>query len=140
MENSKYQNELQFEVRGYECDLQGVVNNANYQHYIEHARHRWLETLGIDFAALHKQGIDLVVARIEIDYKYSLQSRDRFVVRSNFRREGKLKLICNQDIYRVPDERLIAQSKVVAVALQNGRPIIPTAVLEKLEKVLGESG
>jgi acyl-CoA thioester hydrolase len=136
MENDKYQNELQFEVRDYECDLQGVVNNANYQHYLEHARHRWLEMLGIDFAALHKEGIDLVVARIEIDYKYPLQSRDRFVVRSSFLRDGKLRLICNQDIYRTADDKLIAKAVVTAVALQNGRPIVPTAVIEKLEKQL----
>jgi acyl-CoA thioester hydrolase len=136
METIKYQNEIQLEVRDYECDLQGVVNNANYQHYIEHARHKWLEALGIDFAALHKEGIDLIVVRIELDYKYPLQSRDKFVVRSNLQREGRLKLICTQDIYRVPDEKLIAEARVVATAIQNGRPIIPANVLEKLEKIL----
>jgi acyl-CoA thioester hydrolase len=136
METIKYQNEIQLEVRDYECDLQGVVNNANYQHYIEHARHKWLEALGIDFAALHKEGIDLIVVRIELDYKYPLQSRDKFVVRSNLQREGRLKLICTQDIYRVSDEKLIAEARVVATAIQNGRPIIPANVLEKLEKIL----
>lgn len=130
-----YQNELEFVVRDYECDLQGVVNNANYLHYFEHARHQWLESLGIDFAALHKDGIDLVVVRIEVDYTYPLKSRDRFVVRSAFHREGRLKLICNQDIYRTPDEKLIAQSRVVTTALQNGRPALPAAVIEKIEKI-----
>ena len=76
-----YAHELHFQVRDYECDLQGVVNNANYQHYIEHARHNWLEVMGIDFAALHDEGVDLVVARIEIDFKHPLSSRDIFVVR-----------------------------------------------------------
>ena len=132
MGNVSYENELEFEVRDYECDLQGVVNNANYLHYLEHARHRWLEVMGIDFAALHKEGIDLVVARIEIDYRYPLQSRDRFVVRSKIRRDGKLKLICNQDIYRMPDEKMIVQAVVTAVALQNGRPIVPSIILERL--------
>jgi acyl-CoA thioester hydrolase len=139
MESGKYQNELQLEVRDYECDLQGVVNNANYQHYTEHARHKWLEALGIDFAALHKEGVDLVAVRIEIDYKYPLHSRDRFVVRSNIKREGRLKLIFYQDIYRVPDDKLIAQSRVVATALENGRPKIPEIVLEKMKDVLSES-
>ena len=27
--------EYEFEVRDYECDVQGIVNNANYQHYME---------------------------------------------------------------------------------------------------------
>ena len=37
----KYIFELKMKVRDYECDLQGIVNNANYQHYIEHTRHEF---------------------------------------------------------------------------------------------------
>ena len=33
-------------VRDYECDLQGVVNNSNYQHYMEHTRHELARTSG----------------------------------------------------------------------------------------------
>ena len=50
---------LEFTVRDYECDLQGVVNNANYQHYLEHARHEFLISKGISFVKLHEEGIDL---------------------------------------------------------------------------------
>ena len=37
MEKVLFRHEMK--VRDYECDIQGVVNNANYQHYLEHARH-----------------------------------------------------------------------------------------------------
>lgn len=137
MEKPKYQNELEFEVRDYECDLQGFVNNANYQHYLEHARHKWLLSIGLDFDALHKQEIDLIVVRVEIDYRFPLKSRDRFVVRSYFQRSGRLRLICNQDIYRLPDDRIIAQAKVVATGLQNGRPAVPPVIGEKIDALLG---
>ena len=46
----EYQHELTLKVRDYECDLQGIVNNANYQHYLEHARHEFLLSLGVSFA------------------------------------------------------------------------------------------
>ncbi|MGO9310305.1 MAG: acyl-CoA thioesterase [Spirochaetia bacterium] len=128
-----YQNELALEVRDYECDLQGVVNNAVYQHYLEHARHKWMESLGVDFGVLHKEGVDLVVVRIEIDYKYPLRSRDRFAVRSNLQKEGRLRIICSQDIYRLPDDRLIARAKVIVTGLQNGRPFVPPIISEKIE-------
>ena len=76
MEN--YHFKLEFEVRDYECDLSGIVNNALYQHYLEHARHMYLKTRGLDFAALEEQGITLVVIRIEIDFLYPLRSGDKF--------------------------------------------------------------
>ena len=56
----KYIFELKMKVRDYECDLQGIVNNANYQHYIEHTRHEFLSSVGVSFAQLHQQGIKYV--------------------------------------------------------------------------------
>ena len=64
-------------VRDYECDLQGVVNNSNYQHYMEHTRHEFLESLGENFGAMHEKGIDAFVARVDIQFKNSLRSGDR---------------------------------------------------------------
>ena len=83
-----YAFEIEMKVRDYECDLQGVVNNSNYQHYMEHARHEFLETTGTSFSALHDQGIDVMVSRIDISYKHSLRGSDRFVVQVAYQREG----------------------------------------------------
>ena len=37
---AKYIYETEMEVRDYECDIEGIVNNANYLHYFEHTRLR----------------------------------------------------------------------------------------------------
>ena len=37
----EYVYQLKMKVRDYECDLEGIVNNANYQHYMEHTRHEF---------------------------------------------------------------------------------------------------
>jgi len=118
-----HQFELNFTVRDYECDLQGIVNNAVYLNYLEHARHTFLISKNIDFARLHSDGIDLVISRIEIDYRLSLTSGDLFVIRLNIQREGQLRVIFDQDILKLPEYKLVAQAKVTGVGLKNGRPV-----------------
>jgi acyl-CoA thioester hydrolase len=121
-----YRFRLDFDVRDYECDLQGVVNNAVYQHYLEHTRHVFLKQLGIDFAALTQQRINLVVIRVEMDFLYPLRSGDRFYVAVNTERVSRLRFGFVQDIYRVPDDRPILKSRVIGTALNEaGRPCLP---------------
>jgi YbgC/YbaW family acyl-CoA thioester hydrolase len=84
----KYIYELKMKVRDYECDLQGIVNNANYQHYLEHTRHEFLTSEGISFAKLHEEGIDPVVARITMAYKTPLRSGDEFISKLYLKKEG----------------------------------------------------
>ena len=43
---SRYIFETKMEVRDYECDIEGIVNNANYLHYMEHTRHLFLKECG----------------------------------------------------------------------------------------------
>ncbi len=122
----------QFAVRDYECDIQGVVNNANYVHYLEHARHEFLISKGISFSQLHDEGTDLIVTRVEVDYKYPLRSRDKFIIRVNIQREGNVRLVFIQDIFRLPDKKLIVRAKVTGVATRNGRPVHPGDIIQKL--------
>ena len=119
-------------MRDYECDLQGVVNNANYQHYLEHARHEFLVTRGISFSKLHEEGLDLIVTRVEIDYKYPLRSHDKFVVRTSLRREGNVRLVFVQDIFRLPDEKPVIKARVTGAATRNGKPVQPGDLIERL--------
>ena len=131
MENYRFK--LNFEVRDYECDLSGIVNNAVYQHYLEHARHRYLKSQGVDFVELERSGISLVVIRIEMDFLYPLRSGDKFFVGVNPERVSRLRFGFTQDIYRLPDNKPILTAKVVGTALnENGRPSLPAEMEELL--------
>jgi acyl-CoA thioester hydrolase len=132
MTETYYQYSLEFIVRDYECDLQGVVNNANYQHYLEHTRHEFMISKGVSFFQLHQEGMDLTVTKVEIDYKYPLKSRDKFNVRLNIQREGNARLVFIQDIFRLPDEKHVAHAKVTGVATKKGRPVPPGNLIEQL--------
>lgn len=112
-------------VRDYECDLQGIVNNSVYQNYLEHARHEFLHDVGIDFAQLCKDGIDAVVTKVELNYKFPLMPRDEFVVKLGMHKQGRVRFVFDQAIYRKSDEKLILEGQVTGVLTSNGRPIQP---------------
>lgn len=115
----KYIYELEMKVRDYECDLQGIVNNANYQHYLEHTRHEFLLTTGVSFAELHQQGIDVVVSKVTMSYKTPLRSKDEFVCKLAMQREG-VRFVFYQDIFRKSDGKLCLKGVVEAVCIENG--------------------
>lgn len=120
---------LDFKVRDYECDLQGVVNNGVYQNYLEHARHEFLLQSGIDFAALARNNVNLVVVRAELEYKLPLTSGDRFWVGLNIARSSKIRFDFLQDIYRSADDKLVLKGKITGTAVnERGRPMIPEAI------------
>ncbi len=123
--------ELTLKVRDYECDLQGIVNNSVYQQYMEHTRHEFISELGLDFAKLHQEGTDLVVARLEMAFKTPLTSGDEAVITLNVTREG-IKYIFDQKIYRKADMKLALSGKVTTVAVVNGKLGINQEVDQKL--------
>lgn len=124
-----YQFKLDFKVRDYECDLQGVVNNSVYQNYLEHTRHEFLLASGIDFAELTRQKINLVVVRAELDYKIPLTSGDKFWVGLNLEQSSKVRFEFLQDIYRAADDRLALKAKITGTAVnEHGRPFATDAL------------
>jgi len=126
-----YSFKLDFQVRDYECDMQGIVNNSVYQNYLEHTRHEFLKTLGIDFIYFTEKKIYLVAVRAELDFKYPLKGSDLFWVGLNFQRVSRLRFTFQQDIYLRKDNRLILNAKITATSLnENGKP----ARIPELEK------
>ncbi len=116
----KYIFELDFKVRDYECDLQGIVNNANYLHYFEHTRHEFLDSIGISVAKLHEQGVDPVIARVNMALKAPLTSGDEFVSKLYIKKEG-IRYAFHQDLFHKESNRIIAKSVIDAVCLVNGK-------------------
>lgn len=112
--------ELPMKVRSYECDFESIVNNAVYQNYLEHTRHEFLIANGLDVVELHRQGIDTVVARINIAFKSPLHDNEEFLSKLKVKKEG-LKYVFYQDIYRKNDGQLIIKAIVDVVCIINGK-------------------
>jgi acyl-CoA thioester hydrolase len=115
-----------FSVRDYECDVQGIVNNSVYLNYLEHARHKYLKSYGIDFVELSKADIDLVVIEIHIKYLSSLTFDDDFYVETQFAKISKLKFLFKQKIFKTSnDNKIILDAQVIGCSLdkKSRRPI-----------------
>lgn len=119
MDTSKYIFSMPMQVRDYEVDAEGIVNNAEYLHYMEHARHEFCRMAGLTFRQMRERGIDPVATRIEVDYKLPLRLSDEMICCLNLSRKGA-QFIFKQDIYRA-DGALSASGVVKIAFLENGR-------------------
>ncbi|MCI9284231.1 MAG: acyl-CoA thioesterase [Muribaculaceae bacterium] len=112
--------ETTIKVRDYETDSQGIVNNANYLHYLEITRHDFCEYAGTSFRAMQEAGLDPVVRRIEIDYISSLTLGDVMRSALSMKRHGA-RFIFEQDIYNATTGAHVVHALVTVVCLEHGR-------------------
>lgn len=125
----QYRFSLDFQVRDYECDLEGIVNHAVYLNYLEHTRHMFLKSVGMDFSRFVKDKVHLVVFKAELEYKLPLKSGDRFRVAMNVEKVSRLKFLFRQDIYRYPDDKLVLKAKILCTGInEKGRPYLPESI------------
>jgi acyl-CoA thioester hydrolase len=122
---------LELEVRDYELDSQGIVNNATYLNYYEHCRHRYLDHRGIHFTYLQEQGIDPVVSEVRVKYLYSLKSRDQFLVCLLWQTQGRFKQVFQQEI-RLSDNTLVSQAEFTVATLIHGKIGYSQDLIDKL--------
>ena len=132
-----YDFEIQFKVRDYECDMAGIVNNSVYLNYLEHARHEFIQSIGIDFRKLLAEGIVAVVVHADLSYKTSLRSGDSFTVKIRVEHSG-VRYIFYQDVYRLPDNALCLKGVITTTSLINGRPAVTDAIIQSIEKVVAK--
>eukprot|EP00798_Chlamydomonas_sp_ICE-L_P028627 gene28627-31793_t len=91
---------LEMGVRDYELDQFGVVNNAVYANYFQHAIHDGLERLGIDCDAYARANQGLAITDMRLSYKAPLRSKDRFRVLSGVSRVTGARAVMDEVILR----------------------------------------
>lgn len=112
--------EMPIEVRDYEVDSQGIVNNANYLHYFEHTRHEFCKAAGTSFRDMQKKGIDPVVRRVDCEYISPLTLGQKMISKLRLERRGP-RFVFIQHIFRFPEMQLCCRAEITVVCLENGR-------------------
>ena len=114
------------EVRDHELDRFGVVNNAVYQNYLEHARHSFLASRGISLTHLLEEKFRPVITRIDLEYLLPLQSGDSFSVQLWLTWLSRVKFQFFQQIQKIPSMQSTTRAQVIGTFLgPNHRPVMP---------------
>ena len=111
-------------VRYAETDQMGVVYYANYLVWFEVGRTDLCRRLGFAYREMEREdGLYLIVAEARCRYKAPARYDDEIEVRTCLREQRKRVLIFGYEIYRQPDEELLAEGETVHVITdKNGRP------------------
>ncbi len=123
---------VSFKVRDYECDQQGIVNNAVYLHYFEHARHEYLEQSGLNFKQLIDEGIFLIVPEIYIQYKRSLKSGEQFTIDCTPQLLSSYRIQFDQNLFNAKGEKMTIATTIVAGVDRNQKLICIDKIFEKM--------
>ena len=107
-------------VRDYEVDSEGIVNNANYLHYLEHTRHEFCTEAGFPFKKMQAMGLVPVLSRVEIDYKTPLVSDDLMLSRLWVEMVG-VRFVFHQQIINKTTNAVAVNAIVSVVCLENGK-------------------
>ncbi len=118
--SKKYLFESTVKIRDFECDMQGVVNNAYYHNLLMQTRTEFLESIGIIRQQWSEErGIDFVVYEAAIQYRQPIQNGETFRSCLNLHREGA-RFVYTQDFRRESGE-LCMRARVDVVVGDHGR-------------------
>jgi acyl-CoA thioester hydrolase len=115
--------ECSLQVRTYECDSYGHVNNANYLNYLEFARYEFLKDVGFNYVKAIGEGYGVFIARIEIDYKKPAITDDCLTITSWPLKKGAVSGVLAQEIRRGDDLLIEAKVTWAFVDSTSGMPV-----------------
>jgi len=122
-------------VRYSDCDPQGIVFNGNYARYWDDAATDWLEAAGFGGLELGGIGVDVVTARLEIDFKNSATIGDTLITETSVERFGNTSMTLTVVTRRKSDDEVVAEGRLVWVFVDPEllRPVaVPDAVRVRL--------
>jgi acyl-CoA thioester hydrolase len=109
---SEYGFRFPMEVRFRDLDALGHVNNAVYLTYMESARIAyWLQVT----ARTDLRGMDMILARAEVDFRAPLQYRNRIEVGVRCASMRRSSLVLEHQIVRMPDGLVVAEARKILV-------------------------
>jgi acyl-CoA thioester hydrolase len=122
-------------IRYSDCDPQGIVFNGNYARYWDDAATDWLEAAGFSGAELGGIGVEVVTARLEIDFKNTAKLGETLVTTVAVENIGNTSMTVGVRTERQSDGLVVALGRLIWVFVD---PVgfRPVPVPDSVEQVL----
>lgn len=130
-------------IRYSDCDPQGIVFNGNYPRYWDDALTDWYEESGFGGVELGGIGVDILTARVEIDFKAPATLGDTLETTIAVERWGTTSMTIAIETRRLSDDVLCVEGREVIVYVdpEHFRPVsVPDFVKEGLSGNLEDAG
>ncbi|XP_042029688.1 acyl-acyl carrier protein thioesterase TE3, chloroplastic-like [Salvia splendens] len=122
---------IELQVREYELDQFGIVNNAVYANYCETSMFQVFYMIGFSDETLP--------TLLESSYKFisPLRKRDRFLIKGRIYECSPARLYFENFIFRLPNKELILENKATAVFLdKSSHPLrLPPFVKSRIDEL-----
>ena len=130
--------EFRKRVYGFECDVYGHLNNANYLQLLESARAEAMIEMGMSVARMRELALQVFIREFHLDYRLAVEHEDLITIKSCFNEMNRLKGRWTQRIFNSRGE-LCFEAQMVGVFASGGRakrlpPEVFELFLEYLEQ------
>lgn len=126
-------------VQYYETDKMGITHHANYIHWMEEARIRFLDTIGYGYAKLESDGIISPVIGLECKYQRSTTFDDEVEIEVKVEEFKGVRLIIGYTMQnRATGETVFTGKSMHCFVDANGRPVALRRQFPDFDKVLKE--
>lgn len=93
-------------INYYETDQMKIVHHSNYIRYFEEARIEMLDRLGLNYAAMEKEGLIIPVLFVDCQYRQPLLYGDAIQIHTAMTRFDGIKMEVSYEIYKGEDRIL----------------------------------
>lgn len=112
------------QVRTYELDSFGHVNNSVYLNYLEEARSEYLRQMGLSFHDFAALGVQLVIVEAHVKYVSPARYGDEIEIAGTFRDVRPASLFIDYHLRAVGSDRVLATAttKGAFIEAATGKP------------------
>lgn len=123
-------------IFGYECDIYGHLNNANYLHLYEEARADALEEMDMSIGKLSEEGVHIYLSEINLTFKIGLPVGEKVIIDTRMIKATRATSIWKQEIFNSAG-KLSNTAIVHGVFIKKGKPFrISKELFEEYKKYI----